>query len=79
MKNTEKIKVKTYSGFKADEKPSSIIFNEKEIKLKEVIPLGKIKDTVGSNRREFFAVTENDELLKLIQWDDESWSVLKYG
>ena len=79
MLNTEKIRVKTYSGFKADERPSAIIFDNTEVKLKKVIPLGKISDVAGSDRREFIVVTENGETLKLIQWDDDTWSVLKYG
>ena len=76
MKSTERIKVKTYSGFKADERPISLKIDKEEIFLSEVIPLGFMKDVAGLSREEFFAKTSDGRQLKLIHWEDDMWSVV---
>lgn len=76
MKNTEKIRVKTYSGYKADERPVSLTIEGKEIQLVDVIPIGTIKDVTGLSREEFIAKTKDGRQFKLIHWEDDRWSVL---
>ena len=76
MKNTERIKVKTYSGYRADERPVSLEIDNKEVLLFQVIPLGHLKDTTGLSREEFIAKTKDGRKLKLIHWEDDRWSVL---
>ncbi len=76
MKNTGKIKVKTYSGYKADERPVSLTIEGKEVQLVDVIPIGTIKDVTGLSREEFIAKTKDGRQFKLIHWEDDRWSVL---
>ena len=76
MKNTERIKVKTHSGYKADEHPISLTIEGEEILLVDVIPIGTIRDIAGLSREEFIAKAKDGRRFKLIHWEDDRWSVL---
>ena len=72
--NTLKITVKCYSGYKGEEIPQSLFFDEKEIRVKEVIDMWLAPD------HRYFKCLGEDAATYLIRHDveDDFWELVFY-
>lgn len=68
----KKIKVKSYSGYRGEETPRSLILEDKNINVVEVIKTWIEEDQVNRRRLRCFHLKGRDGLEHIIYYDEES-------
>lgn len=77
MRKNKGVKVVTYSGSKGDEHPVEIYIENKKLKVKKWIPLGR-EEIEGERREGFLIEAEDGEDYVLYHYlEDEKWTILK--
>ncbi len=69
------MQVKWYSGYKGEEKPSTITINGEEQQIKKVISEKLIEDSLTRKRKRLFVVQAEKGVYKLI-YDGNNWRLL---
>ncbi|MCK4306592.1 hypothetical protein KAW50_00025 [candidate division WOR-3 bacterium] len=69
------MEVKWYSGYKGEEKPSTITINGEEQQIKKVISEKLIEDSLTHKRKRLFVVQAEKGVYKLI-YDGNNWRLL---
>ncbi len=64
-----------YSGYKGEEKPSTITINGEEQQIKKVISEKLIEDSLTRKRKRLFVVQAEKGVYKLI-YDGNNWRLL---
>ncbi|HHT9131119.1 MAG TPA: hypothetical protein ACFYED_01380 [Candidatus Tripitaka californicus] len=70
MNNDIPIKVRAYSGYRAEERPMSFCLGDRELKVKEVIYTTH-EERGGKSIRSFRVLTEEKEVYNLYYADEE--------
>lgn len=72
--NNLKIEVKCYSGYKGEETPHSLLFDDKEIQVKKILDMWLAPD------HRYFKLLGSDEVVYIIRHDPEGcfWELIFY-
>jgi hypothetical protein len=68
----EKIKVISYSGYRGEECPRTLIVSNKEVKVLEILDMRIEEDRESKARRRFFKVKGSDGFRYEIYYDEKS-------